>query len=178
MNYITILISAFAFALSFVFNDYFFRSFELNQNVSLLFIPSGVRIFFVLTFNYLGAIGILLGSLLVSVFLGDASQDSLNVALMAAIVNSGAALVARMLSVKLLKLDENLSLISMLDVVQICLVFAAVSAVGHQTLFYAFGATQDFFLASLSMFAGDVTGALLCLVVARYSVLLIRSKSD
>ena len=167
-----ILLSAAAFVLSFIFNDFLFRSFELNQYVSLFFIPSGVRIFFVLVFDFTGVIGICLGSLLVSLlYLNDVSTD---LAFSSALVAAGAAWAARWLSVRLLKLDVDLSRISLLEVMQVCFIFAAISAVSHQVLYFATGVTQDFAAASLSMFAGDVTGALACLIVARYTVLLIR----
>lgn len=174
MNYIAILISASVFAISFIFNDFFFSSFELNQHVSLLFIPSGVRIFFALVFNLPGVVGIGLGSLLVSLLYQ--SEVSIDLALNTALVAAGAAWAARWLSVVLLKLDVDLSRISLLDVLLVCFIFAAISAVSHQILFYAKGMTQDFAAASLSMFAGDVTGALVCLVLARYTVLLIRHR--
>jgi len=167
-----ILLSAATFALSFIFNDFLFRSFELNQYVSLIFIPSGVRIFCALVFDLPGVMGIGLGSLLVSLlYLNDVSTD---LAFSSALVAASAAWAARWLSVRLLKLDVDLSRISLLEVMQVCFIFAALSAVSHQALYFATGVTQDFATASLSMFAGDVTGALACLVVARYTVLLIR----
>ena len=167
-----IFLSAFTFALSFILNDFLFRSFELSQHVSLIFIPSGVRIFFALVFDLPGVMGIGLGSLFISLlYLNGISID---LALSSALVAAGAAWAARWLSVRLFKLDVDLSRISLLEVMQVCLIFAAISAVSHQALYFATGITQEFAVASLSMFAGDVTGALACLFVARYTVLLIR----
>jgi hypothetical protein len=167
-----ILLSAVTFALSFIFNDFLFRSFELSQHVSLVFIPSGVRIFFALVFGLPGALGIGLGSLLVSLlYLNGINFD---LALSSALVAAGAAWAARWLSIKLLRLEIDLGRISLLEVTQVCFIFAAISAVSHQALFFATGMAQEFALLSLSMFAGDVTGALACLLVARYTILLIR----
>jgi hypothetical protein len=169
-----ILLSASTFALFFIFNDLLFRSFELSQHVSLLFIPSGVRIFFALVFDVPGVIGICLGSLLIALFyLKDIGLD---LALSSSLVAAGAAWGARWLSVKLLKLDPDLRYITLFQIVQLCLIFAAVSATSHQALYYLNGMTEDFAAASMYMFAGDVSGALVCLVVARASVLLIRRK--
>jgi hypothetical protein len=173
MTYI-ILLSAATFALSFIFNDFFFRSFEMNQYVSLLFIPSGVRIFFALVFDVPGVIGIALGSFLISTaYLGELNT---NLAVYTALVAGGAAWASRWLAIKLLKLDNDLSRISLLELLHLCFIFAAISALSHQALFYATGMTHDFAAASLSMFAGDVSGALVCLVVARYAVLLARRR--
>ena len=102
-----IFLSALTFALSFIFNDFFFRSFGLSDYVSLLFIPSGIRIFFALVFDIYGVVGILLGSLLVSLFY--LNQSDLTVVATTACVAAGAAWFARWASLTLLKLDINLA---------------------------------------------------------------------
>jgi hypothetical protein len=167
-----VLFSAAAFALSFILNAFFLNSFDLNPYVSLFFIPSGVRIFLTLVFDIPGAIGIVLGSLVVSLFY--LNQTSIDIALCMALVAGGAAMASRWLSVKILNLDSDLLRISFLEVLQVCFIFSAVNAISHQALFLALDMTDDFISQTLSMFAGDVTGALACLIFTRYSVLMLR----
>jgi hypothetical protein len=174
MPYIIIFSIALAFSISFIVNDYLFISFEINHYIGLIFIPSGIRIFCTLVFDLLGAIGIVLGSLLISLIYKQ--EPSLLISLSTALIAGVAALAARWFSVDLLKLDGNLSRISFLELVQVCIIFAAISAISHQVFFYGLGLTQDFVLASLSMFAGDVIGALLCILFFRYAVLFVRMK--
>lgn len=174
MNYLFVIASAFTYAIFFIFNDFFFRSFGLSEYVSLLFIPSGIRIFFALVFDIYGVIGILLGSLLVSLFY--LNQSNLTVVVTTALVAGGAAWVARWASIKLLKLDVNLGRIKLMDLMQLSIIFSGISAISHQVLFVQLGMSDDFTTGALSMFAGDMTGALFCLVTARFAVQLIRRK--
>jgi hypothetical protein len=167
-----IFISAVTFALSFIFNDFFFRSFGLSEYVSLLFIPSGIRIFFVLVYGVYGVVGILLGSLLISLFYLD--QSNFVVVVSTALVAAGAAWFAHWVSIKLLKLDLNLRNIKLMSLFQVSIIFSAISAISHQLLFIELGMSDDFTSGALSMFAGDMTGALLCLFGARYTVRLMR----
>ena len=169
-----IFLSALTFALSFIFNDFFFRSFGLSDYVSLLFIPSGIRIFFALVFDIYGVVGILLGSLLVSLFY--LNQSELTVVATTACVAAGAAWFARWASLTLLKLDINLANIKFMELLQVSIIFSAISSISHQILFIQLGMSEDFILGTLSMFAGDVTGALLCLLSARYAMRFMRRK--
>lgn len=176
MIYLIILLSAVTFAISFVLNDFFFRSFGLSQYVSLLFIPSGVRIFFALIFDLYGVIGIALGSLLISLFY--LSEENLILVVSNALIAGGAAWFARWLSIKLFALDVDLGRITLLQLLQVSIVFSAVSSISHHLLFLELGMTENFTTGVLSMFAGDVTGALVCLLCARYTVRLLRYKSS
>lgn len=174
MNYVFIIASASSFAIVYIFNNLLFRTFELSDYVSLVFVPSGIRIFCVLVFNFYGAIGILLGSLAVSLFY--LNQTSPFVAITTALVAAGAAWFARSIAFKLLNLDENLANIKLNDLFQISIIFSVISAISHQLLFLELGISEDFTSGTLSMFAGDMTGALLCLFCARYLVRLTRRR--
>jgi hypothetical protein len=176
MVYLIILLSALTFALSFIVNDFVFHSFGLSDYVSLIFIPSGVRIFFALVFGVYGVIGIVLGSSLVS--LSYLNEANYLVVMSTALVAGGAAWLARVASVKLFELDADLSRITLLQLLQVSIVFSAVSSISHHLLFLELGMAEDFTTGVMSMFAGDVAGALLCLLCARYTVRLLRYKNS
>lgn len=170
-----IFISAVTFSLSFIFNDFFFRSFGLSDYVSLLFIPSGIRIFFVLVYGVYGVIGILLGSLLTSLFYLE--QSNFVVVVSTALVAAGAAWFARWASIKFLELDLNLRNIKLMSLLQVSIIFSMMNAISHQLLFVQLGISDDFASGALSMFAGDMSGAMLCFFIARYSVRLMRVRN-
>lgn len=169
-----IFISAVTFALSFIFNDFFFRSFGLSDYVSLLFIPSGIRIFFVLVYGVYGVIGILLGSLLTSLFYLE--QSNFVVVVSTALVAAGAAWFARWVSIKFLEIDLNLRNINFMSLLQVSIIFSTMNAISHQLLFLELGISDDFASDALSMFLGDMSGALFCIVTARFAAPLIRAK--
>ncbi len=172
----TVFFTAASFAFVFILNDLLFSSFELNPYVSLVFLPSGVRILFVLVFEKFGAIGIVLGSLLVSLFyLG---QTELLSVLLISLVAGFAALAARRVSLGTLGVSEDLLGISFAKLVQLCLVFSFISSISHQALFLLLAINGDFLQQSLYMFVGDVTGALLCLTAARLTVPMLRRRQS
>ncbi len=169
---INILIIAAAFSITFILNHQFFDWFVVNEYVALVFIPSGVRIFAVLVFDLTGAVGIFLGSLVVSfAYLG---QTNIEVALCAAFIAAGSALLSRHLCLRLFKLDTNLRDITLSLIYKICVVFSFISSVSHQLFYQAEGLGTDFLADTAKMFIGDISGAIVFLLAAKFLMGLIQ----
>lgn len=169
---INILIIAAAFSITFILNHQFFDWFEVNEYVALVFIPSGVRIFAVLVFELTGAMGIFLGSLVISfAYLG---QSNMVIAFCAAFIAAGSALLSRHLCVRLFKLDANLRDITLSQIYKICVVFSFISSVSHQLFYQAEALGTDFFADTAQMFIGDIIGAIVFLVATKFFMGLIQ----
>ncbi len=169
---INILIIAAAFSITFILNHQFFDWFVVNEYVALVFIPSGVRIFAVLVFDLAGAVGIFLGSLVVSfAYLG---QTNIEIAVCAAFIAGGSALLSRYLCERLFKLDANLRDITLSQIYKICVVFSFISSVSHQLFYQAEALGTDFFADTAKMFIGDISGAIVFLVATKFFMGLIQ----
>ena len=71
INVIT-LVSFFVF---FLINQSVFESFSVSENISWIFLPAGLRLFFILVYRHRALVGLFLGSLLASVHL---TQETLS----------------------------------------------------------------------------------------------------
>ncbi len=160
------------FVFAFILNDQAFHIFVVSDYVSLIFIPSGVRIFSVLVFELSGAIGVFIGSLLISFFyLG---QTDTELVVLSGFTASSTALIGRMVAMRLLKLDENFSNITLPDIFGICVIFSIISTLGHQALYHSAGLGTHFITDALTMFVGDISGALVFLMASRYVALVTK----
>lgn len=158
------------FVATFIVNHEVFEVFELNHFVSLVFIPSGVRIFSVLVYDVIGALGIFFGSLLISfAYLG---LTNVELSICAAFVSAGSAMLSRVLCVRFMDLETNFRAISLAQVVQISLVFSLISATMHQALYKLVGVSDGFLINTFYMFVGDLTGAIIFMASVRYLVAL------
>jgi hypothetical protein len=165
-----IVIISLIFAAAYIANQELLAIFAVSDFVSLVFIPSGVRIFAVLVYKEIGAFGVFFGSLLISfAYLG---QTNVELAVCAALVSSGSALLSRMLCGRWMNLEENLRGISFSQVAQICVVFSLMSATMHQALYKLFGVSPDFLLHTFYMFVGDVSGAFIVIASAKFFFVL------
>ena len=167
-------VGALAYALAFIFNDIFFKSFWLNENIDFIFLPSGVRIFLVLVFNIYGAISIAFGSLFISLYYLNESNPV--VAIGTSLTIAITSLFSRWTSFRLLNLNFDLQAIKFDDILVVAIIFSAINSIGQQILLYKLGTSKNFVSDGLLMFTGDVMGALLCLLCTKYVLHLINYK--
>ena len=146
-------------------NTYLFSSFSFSTGVDWIFLPSGLRLAFILIFGVWGALGIVLASFADSLnlyFNGD-----LITALGAGLISGFTPLLARHISFEWLKLDVHFRTLSTPTFIKIVLLFAVLSPVIHQ-LWYTFrGHTENFMSSTLVMAAGDLTGTIAVLYAAK-----------
>jgi len=153
------------FCVIFIFNDFIFDKFHVDQYVSLVFLPSGARVFISMVFESSGAIGLALGSLLVSIFY--IREPSTAVIIGNAVASGVGAFVARELCVRLLDLEVYLHQITLKQIMYASIIYSVINTVLHQSIFNFLQPSDDFFLKSGQMLIGDLSGAFIFLMLIR-----------
>ena len=111
-------------------NSALFPALVLSTHISLIFLPSGVRLIGVLLFSHWGALGIVLGSAITSLL---APPELLGPTLFGAWVISGLApWLAREVGIRFMHMDRQLTTLLGMDLLKLSVVFAAFNAVMHQ----------------------------------------------
>jgi len=160
--------TAFVYAGLYFLNEALFPALVLSSHVSLIFLPSGVRLIGVLLFSHWGALGIVLGSALTSLI---APPELFGPALVGAWVISGLApFLAREAGIRFLEMDRQLTRLSGTDLLKLSVVFAAFNSVMHQLWFYWQGTGGNFFIQTWEMAMGDWLGAALLLYAFKFAL--------
>jgi hypothetical protein len=158
-----------SYFLLFRINDYFFSAYTFSSGVDWVYLPSGLRLVFVLVFLNVGALSVGLSTLAIGylyVFNGD----------FITIVGTGfisgfAPWCARIICIQKYQMDPNLQNLSASALLKIALVFAVVSPVMHQLWLTWRGQTESFIESTVVMAIGDLLGTLLVL----YAIKLLMS---
>jgi hypothetical protein len=149
-------LSAASFYLLFRLNDLLFQQLDYAHGVSWLFLPSGLRLGLVLLFGFHGAIGVMLGSLLV----GLGNEMSGIEAVLTSLISGLAPWLGLWVSVRMFRLRRNLSNLSAVMLLKMAVVFALLSAAGHQLLYLSLGLSENFLKNTSVMALGDLAGTL------------------
>ena len=160
--------TAFVYAGLYFLNEALFPALVLSSHVSLIFLPSGVRLIGVLLFSHWGALGIVLGSALTSLI---APPELFGPTLVGAWVISGLApFLAREAGIRFLEMDRQLTRLSGTDLLKLSVLFAAFNSVIHQLWFYWQGTGGNFFIQTWEMAVGDWLGAALLLYAFKFAL--------
>ncbi len=154
------------FFILFQINEFLFRQWTYSPGVNWIFLPSGLRLLLVLMFGGSGAIGVILGSLLVGLD-GPLSPE---VVVAAAVISGLSPWIARWVCLRTMRIRSDLREINALRLLQMALVFAMVSAVLHQTLYTGVGLSPGFLEASAVMAVGDLLGTLVVLYAVKLAL--------
>ena len=170
INVIT-LVSFFVF---FLINQSVFEIFSINENISWIFLPAGLRLFFILVYRHRALVGLFVGSLLTSVYLTQETLSPFTLCLaLASTLNPLFALYAveKWSSQFNLRL-ENLSLEAIMSLAIIQAFFCTTL---HHLIFLAFEKTlqEDFLDELLTMFFGDLLGIVIMMGLLTLSLKLI-----
>lgn len=168
---VVVLAVAISYFLLFVLNGYLFSALGYGEGVAWIYLPSGLRLVFVLLFVEWGALGIALASVL-SAYLFQFHGDALTI-LGAGLISGFAPWLARRLCVDAFRLDVNLENLTVRTLLKMAAVFSLLSPVLHQVWYSWRGVTADFFSAVAVMFVGDFVGTLIMLYVAKRILLLL-----
>jgi hypothetical protein len=156
---------ALVFYVLFVSNDFLFHNFHVDQYTSLVFLPSGARVLFSMVFESNGAIGLALGSLLVSFFY--IHEPSTAVIIGNAVASGVGAFAARELCVCILDLEVYLHQITLKQIMYASIIYSMINTLLRQSIFNLLEKNFDFFLRSWQMLIGDLLGALIFLMLFR-----------
>jgi len=160
--------TAFVYAGLYFLNEALFPALVLSTHISLIFLPSGIRLISVLLFSHWGALGLVFGSVLTSLL---APPELVGPTLFGAWVISGLApWLAREVGIRFLHMDRQLTNLSGTDLLKLSVVFAAFNSVMHQLWFYWQGTGGSFFSQTWSMAVGDWLGAVLLLYAFKFAL--------
>ena len=155
INVIT-LVSFFVF---FLINQSVFEIFSVSENINWIFLPAGLRLFFILVYRHRVLVGLFLGSLLAVVHLTQETLSPFTLCLaLASTLNPLIALYA----VEKWTTYFNLTLqnLTLEAIISLAIIQAFFSTTLHHLIFLGFEKTlQENFLGELlTMFFGDLFG--------------------
>jgi hypothetical protein len=171
-NKITIVAStAVAYFVVFQFNSYLFSALEYVDGVCWIFLPSGLRLVFILLFVQWGALGIALASVTIGYFY---DLDGTFVSIVGTGIISGfSPWLARLICMDRLNLDLDLNSLTARKLLKVSLLFAVLSSVLHQLWFTVLGDSKDFISNTAVMAIGDFVGTIAVLYAAKVVLSLV-----
>lgn len=176
MQALLVLICAVSYFYAFKLNQYWFDWIEFSHGVNWIFIPSGLRLLFVLIFARVGGIGIALSSIVINYTLGDVDEHVFNI--VTGLISGASPCLARYLATRWFNLDPLLSNLTGRDFFKISVLFASVNALLHQLWFFWIERTQNFVASTLAMGIGDWFGTVLVLATANLAIRLYKLKKS
>ena len=166
--------TAVAYGVLFEVNTLLFGALTFSAGVSWIFLPSGLRLAFILIFGVSGALGIALASIVTSVlFFFEGHWPT---AVVTGLISGGAPLLARKFCADFLGLGGDLQGLTGTGLLKMAAVFAVISPLLHQLWYLSQGVTHEFWRSTLVMAVGDMLGSLVVLYLARW-VLIWRHRS-
>jgi len=167
-----VLICAVAYFYAFKLNLYWFDWIEFSHGVNWVYIPSGLRLLFVLLLASLGGVGIALSSIFINYTLGDVDAHAFNI--VTGLISGASPCIARFLAMRWFHLDPLLFNLTSTDFFKISLLFALMNGLLHQLWFVWMDKTQDFLASALAMGVGDWFGTVLVLATASLGIQLFK----
>jgi type IV secretory pathway VirB2 component (pilin) len=169
-----IIISAALYMAFFYFNQTITTPLEQAKGVNWIFLPAGLRIFLTLILDYSGAIGLATASLLIN-YIGFYDYDVTSTVGIA-IICGAAPLLGRHFVIHNLKVQADLSNISMKQLLVIIIAYSLLSSGLHQIWFSTRGLDSGSLNHFIAMFCGDVAGSILFVAVIKYGIDLVKGR--
>jgi hypothetical protein len=173
MQALIVLVCATVYFYAFKLNLVLFQHLEFADNVNWVFIPSGLRLLFVLILFESGALGIGLASVLINYMYSAADDHLFNI--VTGLMSGASPMLARYFAVDLFRLDATLTGLNARVLFKISVLFALISAVLHQMWFFWNGKATNFVSGTLAMAVGDWCGTVLVLGLASYALRLYKA---
>ena len=167
-----VLICAIAYFYAFKLNLYWFDWIEFSHGANWVYIPSGLRLLFVLILARLGGVGITLSSIFINYTLGDADAHVFNI--VTGLISGASPCIARYLAIRWFHLDPLLFNLTSPDFFKISVLFALMNGLLHQVWFVWMDKTQDFLASTLAMGVGDWFGTVLVLATASLGIQIFK----
>ncbi len=159
---------ALIYTLLFYANDWLTAFLEVAPGVNLIYLPAGLRLFLVLIFGLSGALGIAIASTLITFGrdLGDDMISTLGIGL----ISGFSPYLARLLVIRNLRINPDLSNLNLQMITISVLVFAFLSTGLHQVWFVLMGIPSGSLSNAIAMLIGDVVGALLFISLCKFGI--------
>ena len=158
----------------FYFNQFITAPLEDAKGVNWIFLPAGLRIFITLILDYSGAIGLAIASLLIN-YISFCDYDVTSTVGIA-IICGAAPLLGRHFVIHNLKVQADLSNISMKQLAVIIIAYSLLSSGLHQIWFAIRGLDSGSWNHFIAMFCGDVAGSILFVAVIKYGIDLVKGR--
>ena len=171
-----VLFCAIAYFYAFKLNMYWFDWFEFSQGTNWIYIPSGLRLLFVLVIRWLGGLGVALSSIAVNYSYGDPEAHAFNI--VTGLISGASPCLASYLCLHWFKLDTQLANLNARVFLNVSILFAVVNALTHQLWYFWNGQTHDFIASTLAMGVGDWFGTVLVLATASLGIKLYKLKQN
>jgi hypothetical protein len=169
-----IIISVALYMAFFYFNQYITAPLEDAKGVNWIFLPAGIRIFITLILDYSGAVGLAIASTLIN-YIGFYELDFTSTVGIAVICGI-APLLGRHFVIHSLKVQPDLSNISMSQLLIIIVAYSLLSSGLHQLWFAARGLDSASWNHFISMLCGDVIGSILFVAIIKYGIDLLKNR--
>ena len=167
-------VSLVAYAALFYLNEWLTSQLVYGLGVNWIYLPAGLRLFLTLIFGLPGAIGIALSSFLISYF-GEFPHD-ITTCLGVGLISGFAPYLARIFVLTNIRIESDLSDLSLPKLVACTLIYAFLSSGLHQWWFAIRGLDESgSFNHLLVMFVGDVFGTVLLVALIKYGLDLLRN---
>lgn len=159
----------------FYLNQWFFSGLEHQNGVNWIFLPSGVRVAFVLVMGWRGALGIMFGIWAIELEENGTQALQAPISVINGIIGGWVPWVAKCCLLRHLQQDANLRRLTAPDLLQFTLLACIGTSAMHQLNWLLFH-KQDthFWIDVWPMFIGDVLGALLILYGLKSLLTLVR----
>jgi hypothetical protein len=156
-----ICLSGLLYSLSYIASLQLNTWFEFSHATSWFYLPSGVRLLLVLIMLESGALGIVLGTLMIDYLVHDSKDHWYN--FVTALVAGASAYLSLKWSQVALRLDQTLARLKQIHLLQVCVIFSIVSPLMHQLWYMYYGATTHFWHSLAVMAIGDLGGGIIIL---------------
>jgi hypothetical protein len=156
----------------FQLNLHFFAEIEFAHGVNWIFIPSGLRLLFVLVFTQSGAVGVALGSIAINYLLEPNESHIFNI--VTGLISGVAPYLSRWIGIRFLNLDPQLTGFTAGSFLKISVLFSVICASLHQVWFLFKGQSTDFVAGTIAMATGDWFGTVLVLATASLVLKIIK----
>ena len=158
----------------FYLNQFIAAPLEDVKGVNWIFLPAGIRIFLTLILDYSGAIGLAIASLLIN-YIGFYETDLIST-IGIAVICGLTPLLGRHFVIHNLKVQPDLSNISLKQLLMIIIAYSLLSSGLHQLWFVTRGLDSGSWNHFIAMFCGDIAGSVLFVAVIKYGIDLVKGK--
>jgi hypothetical protein len=149
-----------------------FHSATFSTGVNWIFLPAGLRLLLVLLFGLYGAIGVSIASVLIG-WVDYFPEDHIT-ALFSGLISGFSPFLARFIILNKTRLSDSLNNLGPKSLLICICIFAVISPIFHQILFYANGYTANFGASLFVMILGDLIGSLILVYLTKTLIELHR----
>ncbi len=154
----------------FQLNNFLFSEINLSSFISWIFLPAAIRMLAVMINGWAGALGLFFGAILTN--LSQLEFEPFNVLVLAGLSALG-PLAAAHLCTRWLQLPGDLAGLQRSQLLVFAVAGAIFNVFPHNLFFYVTGMSDDAWSGVLPMFVGDLSGTLIVLYVASFSIRIV-----